>query len=165
MRRPSSNNLRALAFFCISIISYTLSSQNYVRLFDATGIDPTEEEEVLIDAALIESVSILPNNLQTSFKVFDTGFYLHSESMVGGIDAVWEKVKDDVASDSGNSFYLIFGRENSIDGANSKIRVELKLPSTTLFECLTEEKRNNVEKKPNITASLSIVDNFSFFCG
>ncbi len=148
--------MKALFIFCLLVGFTSLSAQNYVRLFDATGVEPTEEEDLLLDAAVIESVSILPNNLQTSFKVFDTGFYLHSENMAGGIDAVWEKVKDDVASDSGNSFYLIFGRENNIDGANSKIRVELKLPSTTLFECLTEEKRNNVEKYVQAVANQNI---------
>jgi hypothetical protein len=131
-------------------------SQTFNVVAEMTGIAPTSQELVDLQLASDTAKLQLPPALQSKFKVYDFGFYSLTRNYEGGYDAVWEKVKTDVDAKTESDHYIIFGRESSDAGPNTKIRVELVLPRTSQFECLTEEKRNNIEKYVQAVANQNI---------
>lgn len=148
---------RLLTIFVLLLLSnLQIFSQTYNVVADLTGVKPTTAQladlELASDSAKLE----LPTTLQPKFKVYDFGFYSLSRNYEGGFDAVWEKVKTDVDAKAESDYYIIFGRESSDAGPNMKIRVELVLPRTSQFECLTEERRNNVEKYVQAVANQNL---------
>jgi hypothetical protein len=143
-----------LALFLVGFAS----AQNFIRLTDASGITPTTEELSSIETAVQQAVDILPTADRPLFKVYDAGFYIHNIVMIGGIPPVWEQIKTDVENLPSSEYYLIFGRESSSEGLNTKVRVKLKLPTTSAYSCLTEEERGNLERYIEQVAN----DNLSF---
>jgi hypothetical protein len=121
-------------------------AQTFIRLTDASGIAPTTEELSSIETAVQQAIDILPASDRPLFKVYDVGFYIHHNVVEGGIPPIWEQVKTDVENDQNSEYYLIFARESSSEGLNTKIRVKLKLPTSSAYSCLTEEERGNLEK-------------------
>jgi hypothetical protein len=135
-----------LSFLSALFLVGFASAQNFIRLTDASGITPTAEEISSTESAVQVAINVLPVEDRPLFKVYDVGFYIHSVVTDGGILPVWESVKSNVENDQNSEYYLIFGRESSSEGLNSKIRVKLKLPTSSNYSCLTEEERGNLEK-------------------
>jgi hypothetical protein len=131
-----------LALFLVGFAS----AQNFIRLTDASGITPTAEELSSIETAAQKAIDILPVADRPLFKVYDAGFYIHNVVMIGGVPPIWEQIKTDVENLPSSEYYLIFGRESSSEGLNTKARVKIKLPTTSAYSCLTEEERGNLEK-------------------
>jgi hypothetical protein len=131
-----------LALFLVDFAS----AQNFIRLTDASGITPTIEEINSIETASQQAIDILPAADRPLFKVYDVGFYIHNVVMIGGILPIWEQIKTDVENLPSSEYYLRFGRESSDEGLNTKIRVKLKLPTSSAYSCLTEEERSNLER-------------------
>lgn len=123
-----------------------VSGQNFIRLTDASKLTLTTDELSSIETAAQQAIDILPIADQPLFKVYDIGFYIHSVVKTEGISPIWEQVKTDVENLTSSEYYLIFGRESSDKGVNTKIRVKLKLPTSSSFSCLTEEERDNLER-------------------
>jgi hypothetical protein len=131
-----------LALFLVGFAS----AQNFIRLTDASGITPTTEELSSIETAAQQAIDVLPAADRPLFKVYDAGFYIHNVVMVGGVPPIWEQIKTDVENLPSSEYYLIFGRESGSEGLNTKIRVKLKLPTTSAYACLTEEESGNLER-------------------
>ncbi len=138
------------------ISKFYLFSQTYNVVADLTGMSPSSQEIIDLEAVSNTTKAQLPSDLQSKFKVYDFGFYSLTRFMQGGYDAVWEEVKSRVAAKPESDYYIIFGRESSDAGPNTKIRVELELPRTSQFNCLDEEKRNNVEKYVQAVANQNL---------
>ena len=119
-----------------------LGAQNFIRLADLTGIDPTTEELSRVEKAIKEVTDIMPVQDRPLFKVYDVGFYIYDQNVASS----WEDMKTKVENDPNSDYYLIFGRESTNDGLNTKIRVKLKLPNSQIYNCLTQEERDNLEK-------------------
>lgn len=146
--------IQALILFLF--ISTLGIGQTFNVVAEMTGVAPTSQELADLQLASDSAKLELPTNLQNKFKAYDFGFYSMTRFYEGGYDAVWEKVKTDVEAKPESDFYVIFGRESSDAGPNTKIRVELVLPRTSQFECLTEEKRNNIEKYVQAVANQNL---------
>lgn len=131
-----------LALFLIGIVS----AQNLIRLTDASGIILTPGEISSIETAAQKAIEVLPAADQPLFKVYDVGFYVYNNIMLGGIPPIWEQIKTEVENNPNSEYYLIFGRESTSEGLNNKIRVKLKIPTTPAYICLTEEERSNMER-------------------
>ncbi len=138
------------------ISNFCLFSQTYNVVADLTGMSPSSQEIIDLEAVSNTTKAQLPSDLQSKFKVYDFGFYSLTRFMQGGYDAVWEEVKSRVAAKPESDYYIIFGRESSDAGPNTRIRVELELPRTSQFNCLDEEKRNNVEKYVQAVANQNL---------
>lgn len=132
-------------FILMKIISGT-DAQNFIRITDATIPPPSSAELSKIEFAIQQAIDILPNADKPLFKVYDIGFYVHNDNINSGVSPIWEKIKTETESDPISDYYLIFGRESNNNRQDSKIRVKLKLPSTTAFNCLSNEERENIEK-------------------
>lgn len=155
---------KLLAILIVLFFStYQLSSQTFNVVADLTGLPPTSQELNDLETASNLAKAQLPSDLQSKFKVYDFGFYSLSRHMQGGYEAVWDKVKSDVAAKAESDYYIIFGRESSDVGPNTKIRVELELPRTSQFKCLNDEKRNNIEKYVQAVANQNL--SFSAYQG
>ncbi len=138
------------------LTNFQLSSQTYNIVAEMSGMHQTSQELTDLEAASNLVKAKFPSDLQSKFKVYDFGFYSLSRNMQGGYDAVWEKIKNDVAAKPESDYYVIFGREGSDAGPNTKIRVELELPRTSQFNCLDDEKRNNIEKYVQAVANQNL---------
>jgi hypothetical protein len=148
---------KLLAILVVLFFStYQLFSQTFNFVADSTRIPPTSKELTDLETASNLVKAQLPSGLQPQFKVYDFGFYSLSRHIQGGYDAVWEIVKSDVAAKPESDYYIIFGREASDAGPDSKIRVELELPRTSQFNCLDDEKRNNIEKYVQAVANQNL---------
>lgn len=133
-------NAKYLNVFSLLILfslyfNVTLFGQCYENLGELTG---APQEIFLSD---LETNSCLlrdefPVEFQNDFRVFDIGFYAHSESMYGHTDDLWQSAISEASSKS--TYYLLIGRELNASGAYSKIRIDLVLPTTGVFECVND---------------------------
>lgn len=134
-----------LTILLLLILFGFTNAQSYVQLTDASGIILSNSEKSTLENAAQDAIDILPNADRSVFKIYDVGFYIHSESTIDGIEPIWENIKADVENDPETEYYLIFGRESNSQGINKRIRVELKLPNSSNYSCLTQEERNNLQ--------------------
>jgi hypothetical protein len=148
---------RLLTIFVLLLLSnLQIFSQTYNVVANLTGVKPTTAQLADLELASDSAKFELPTALQAKFKVYDFGFLPMSRSYSNGFEPVWDEIKAKVDAKTESDFYIIFGRESSDAGPNTKIRVELVLPRTNEFSCLTEEKRNNVEKYVQAVANQNL---------
>jgi hypothetical protein len=91
---------------------------------------------------------------QNSFKVYDFGFYLHNENMVGGYPEMFQAAITQVQAQS--PYYLLFGKQTDKSGIYTKFWVDLKLPNQGVFYCidlLSPNLRDNLTIKYGIIAN------------
>lgn len=136
---------RNILTMLISILSIGITNaQNYVQLTDASGTKVSGSQLTILENAAQDAIDVLPAADAALFKIYDAGFYVHTESTIEGVTPIWDKIKADIENDPNSEYYLIFGRESNSQGLNRRIRVELKLPTTSAYDCLTEEERVNL---------------------
>ncbi len=120
-------------------------AQNYIRLTDASGLEPDSLQLNQLEAAADSLVAALPSEYQDSFKVFDFGFYLHNEVFQGGYPAVFEnaiaQAKEVVP------YYLIFGKQSDHTGVYTDFWSKLELPRAGLFSCHDDDFYDRLEFK------------------
>lgn len=107
----------------------------YEIISDNTGMDITSYQSEL-EAAACALRDAFPEEFQSQFKVYDFGFYLHNEVMESGYQAVFDKFKTHVASQS--NYYLILGRQISDNQGISKIWTDFLIPGLENFKCIEE---------------------------
>lgn len=112
----------------------------YVRLSDASGLEPTQYQLNELKSAACRLRDSLPSSFQNSFKVYDFGFYLHNETMVGGYPEAFQKAIN-MAQDS-SPYYLLFGKQTDKTGIYTKFWVQIKLPGSSGFYCISQENPN-----------------------
>ncbi|MBK8109312.1 MAG: hypothetical protein IPK46_02715 [Saprospiraceae bacterium] len=112
-----------------------IHGQNYVRVFDLSGITPSSSEEQLMGAAASQITTALGPEFSGQFKVYDFSYYVYNDLM-SGLDepAIWSHVKSQIPT----PYYILFGRESDHLGNFNKVRIELKLPTTHQFQCLIQ---------------------------
>ena len=127
-------------FFVIYLlISTFLTGQNcYKVVADLTGF-PTSEYESILEPLACSLINEMPTEFQNQFKVYHFGFYSQNEFMQGGFQAAWQIAINDAKSTT--PYYLLFGRQNEDSKGNSRIWVEISLPSTGNFSCLSDVNR------------------------
>lgn len=121
-----------LILLCL-IYTTVINGQNYVRVFDLSGITPSSTEEQIMEDAANQIVTALGPEFTGQFKVYDFSYYVYNDLMSGLEEpAIWAHVKSQIPT----PYYILFGRESDHLGNFNKVRVELKLPTTHQFRCL-----------------------------
>lgn len=121
-----------------------LSGQNYYRLIDAASSPITSAEISSLNSVAAEAIDNLPSADRPLFKVYDVGFYAQSEYTTDGLERAWAYAQSVAENHPASEYYLVFGRENGGDRLNKNVRVELKLPTTQPYACLTAEARETL---------------------
>ncbi len=112
----------------------------YVRLSDVSGITPTQAQLDSLESTACRLRDSLPSEFQSAFKVYDFGFYLHNETMVGGYPEAFQKAID--LAQAGSPYYLLFGKQTDKNGVYTRFWVQIKLPVSGGFYCLSQETPN-----------------------
>jgi hypothetical protein len=140
-KKKHTNHILFLLLSFLFTISMPLTGQNcYQRLTDASGIEPNSSQLLELETAACRLIDSLPILYRDSFKVYDFGFYLHNENMVGGYPEVFQAAINEVKSQS--KYYLIFGKQTDKSGGHTKFWVDINLPSQNIFYCLSQENPN-----------------------
>ena len=140
-KKKHTNHILFLLLSFLFTISMPLTGQNcYQRLTDASGIEPNSSQLLELETAACRLIDSLPILYRDSFKVYDFGFYLHNENMVGGYPEVFQAAINEVKSQS--KYYLIFGKQPDKNGGYTKFWVDINLPSQNIFYCLSQENPN-----------------------
>ncbi len=130
-------SLRLFIALLLLYFGYQASfAQNYIRLTDASGLEPTASQLAELEAAADSLVAALPAEFQADFKVFDFGFYLHNEVFQGGFPAVFEQAIAEAASQS--TYYLLFGRQTDETEVGLKFWIDLQLPDVLPNGCIPD---------------------------
>jgi hypothetical protein len=128
------------------LLSERLISQScYVRLFDASGVEPTQFQITALETAACRLRDSLPTAFQNQFKVYDFGFYLHNENMIGGYPEMFQAAITQVETQS--QYYLLFGKQTDKSGIYTKFWYALKMPTTAQFSCMTALQREVYKKR------------------
>lgn len=143
-----TRNLRSLFLFFGLIFVYLnpVYGQNcYVRLSDVSGITPTQDQLDSLESTACRLRDSLPTEFQSTFKVYDFGFYLHNETMVGGYPEAFQKAIE--LAQAGSPYYLLFGKQTDKNGVYTRFWVKLKLPSQAPFACVDAFKLKTIEQQ------------------
>jgi hypothetical protein len=130
--------IRIYTFLLALLTTLALTAQTnpaYIRLADQTGFMPTQAQLDTLEVAAQALRAAFPDtNHRRDFAVYDFGFYLHSEQTTGGYPEAFQMAIDSVKQI--RPYYLLFGRQSTVDGVNGKFWVDLKLPEDGVFACL-----------------------------
>jgi len=143
--------MRPLSILLLSIASFASSAQPcYVWLYDPSGLNTNPGQDSLSSAACALR-AVLPEEFQSQFKVLDFGFYLHQERFQEGFTGPFEQKIQAIAAMS--PYFLAFGRQIDQKGICTKFWVELKLPSSGRFSCMSEMERRLLNAKAQAVAN------------
>ncbi|HAD14682.1 MAG TPA: hypothetical protein DCF33_19825 [Saprospirales bacterium] len=112
------------------------NAQCYVRMEDGSGFN-TDPYQDTLEAVAAKLCAIFDSTgFPGQFKVYDFGFYLHQEITNGGYP---EPFAQKIAEVQGLSpYYLLFGKQTDKGGVYTRFWVDLVLPDTSYFSCVTE---------------------------
>ena len=135
--------MKSIFLYFFLLCTLGLQAQTYIPLADNTDID-REPYRADLEAAAQELVSVFEfgpdTSLQSKFKVFDFGFYLHQSSDAEGIPESFERAKAIAARTA--PYYLLFAKQSDEDGFYTEFLVDLKLPEAV--SCIQEETKNTI---------------------
>ncbi len=137
----------AVLFVFFLCFLQTASSQNcYVQLDEASGFDVSPYQADL-NAKACELKAIFDSiGFADSFKVYSFGFYVEMEYYDGySYPQAFIDRQEQVAQLS--PYYLLIGRQSDHSGVFTRFWVDVKLPETGNFECLTQVDRNIIISK------------------
>jgi hypothetical protein len=156
MEKRNQKILILVLFWGLNIVFFAqLKAQScYVRLFDASGIMPTQYQLDALESAACRLRDSLPAAFQNSFKVYDFGFYLHNETMVGGYPEMFQTAITQVETQS--QYYLLFGKQTESTGIYTKFWVAMKLPNQDIFYCIDQLSPS---LRGDLTAKYGIIAN------
>lgn len=144
----------------LSLYNLSLVSQScYTVIGDYNGFqNPSIISE--LNTKSCELKDAMPSRFRNDFGVFDFGFYPLNENMAEGFDGFWQEAqKLAIAS---KSYYLLIGREASINGIYNKIHIDLKFPKSHELDCVTDEQisylRFQIEKNVNSIKNKSLLE-------
>ncbi len=139
-------------FFCLFFLIEGVFGQNcYVRLDDdASGYTPTAEQIAELEAAADSLCAAFDSaGFEGQFKVYDFGFYLHQEVTQGWYPEPFTQKILEVEQLS--PYYLLFGKQTDQSGVYTKLWVELKMPDSLQFSCMTALQREVYFKRVQTT--------------
>ena len=134
-----------------------ITAQHYIPLGDVSGYRPSQTQISSLEAKAVDLGLLLDSMgiTEEQFKIFDFGFYLHNEHTTYGYPEPFEQKKAEV--DSMVPYYLLFGKQTDNNGVYTKFWVDLVLPDTGVFACLTESKKALMRE----TVSLEVEERYS----
>ena len=138
---------KTIVFIGLMIMFLDLASQNcYIQKEEASGIN-VQVNQILLNQEACNLIGVFPESFQDDFKVYGAGFYLHLSSIEEtiGINQVYGNIKNEVQNES--DYYLLIAKQSTSQGIYTNFFVDLKLPETDEFECLTETFRLLITEK------------------
>lgn len=133
-----------LRYFIVVLFTLGFSSVNaqscYVFKDEASGFD-VQTMQTELEAKACELVDAFDStDFADSFKVFSFGFYMDLEYYDEySYPQAFIDMKAEVAQES--PYYLLIGRQSDHTGVFTKFRVEVKLPESDKFWCMTDFDR------------------------
>jgi len=128
-----------IMFLLFTIIPTTFAQyyEYYKNLKDKIGnnIEPNLQN---LDNVAEELVMAFPTAFRDSFRVYSTGFYLHTDDFQGGIPQEFQRYIE--KAEDTTKYYFVIGREGNTEKLLSKFWIALNLPNTDSLACITEDK-------------------------
>ncbi|NRA51503.1 MAG: hypothetical protein HRU12_20455 [Phaeodactylibacter sp.] len=130
--------------------SFALKAQScFIQEDDATGSLAFSTEQLAeLEATACSLRAVFPTEFQDDFAVYDFGFYLHQQGYEGGMPQVFQDKIAEVAQES--PYFLLFGRELGSFPSGGRFWVELVVPKSNSYPCVT------IDRVENIKSSLEI---------
>lgn len=127
------NTITFLSFFVL-LATKTLGQVCHIELTDASGFN-TQPYQTFLENEACQLRNTFPIEFQSQFKVIETGFYLHIPLTIPGIPPMFENAKTQANTNS--DYYLLISKQSDQSGIYTKFWVDVKLPETGIFTCLT----------------------------
>lgn len=131
-----------ISFFVMQNI---FAQESYIPLLDLSGYDRTDNTELLNAIINLESVVQQINDHYQSqsgdkpnldLKIYDSGFYLHTDDFENGIDEALQNVN--AIAEAGSQHYILLAKESNERKIYSKIHFITKLPDS--FNCFIKDE-------------------------
>ena len=97
-----------------------------------------------------------PDEFRYQFKVFDFGFYCHSEHFEGEFPEEFDMAIAEAQSLS--PYYLLFGKQSDASGICSKIWVAIKLPDEREFSCMDEAELEGLKYELTMLGNVNMIN-------
>ncbi|MEZ4909190.1 MAG: hypothetical protein R2771_16455 [Saprospiraceae bacterium] len=144
------------------IYSQTCCTQSncYIRLDDISGFDTGPYQAELQDSAC-SLVRAFPAAYQSQFKVFDFGFYRHSEHFEGEFPEEFDMAI--AQAEQASPYYLLFGKQCDSKGIYTRIWVKVKLPDDRAFSCMDEAQLEGLASELTMLANYDMINYTEYF--
>lgn len=140
-----------LLFVLLSLsTSFVSYAQFYTDLGDNTGFNIEEYHDAL-NSASQELVEAFPGEYPDSFRVYSTGFYLHSGDFIDGYPGAFERAID--TANTKSKYYLLIGRQSDETGLYRKFWVKSELPTSWLGQCFDDAFIHRIETEIKVKFS------------
>jgi hypothetical protein len=133
-----------LAMLLLGLLPFFAQAQDYYIQKDDAGLNTAPYQDSLEQHAKDLVFAIPEGPLRDAFRVYGFGFYQHSE-VTDGYPAAFEKMRTQIASET--PYYLIFGKQTDKSGVYTRFWVDVKLPETGIFTCLTPTYRTLINER------------------
>jgi hypothetical protein len=120
--------------YAIEITAQVNGGVIYTRMIDATGWNTESYQNVLTSTAnaLLDS---LPSTIRDSFAVYDFSFYIYND-VTSGYPTPFQRMINIIKNKT--PYYLVFGKQNDLNGIYSKFWVDINLPQTGQLSCIDD---------------------------
>lgn len=134
---------------CFAYI-FNVHGQNYYEVVhNASGIIVESEDQEQIDQAVQSLIDVLPENIQSNFKVYTADFYIHQQSYSGSYPELFLNIANNLTS----PYYVFIAKGIVTVGDVAEWYVVIKLPEEDDFECLSDENRKLLINLLNVTSN------------
>jgi hypothetical protein len=131
--------------------------QAYFQKHDSTGTLPFKADYTTkLNNAAIKLVQTIPDAQCANFKVYDYGFTPINQYTKGGYAEDFEVMKLEAKGANRDQYYLLFAKEVNANNHVTKIWVDVELPKTGKFSCLSDMQRSLVK----IRLEKAVEDNY-----
>jgi hypothetical protein len=127
------------------LLSGNIIAQNcHIEKTDVSGFNTADFQGVL-ETAACDLRNSFPSEFANQFKVVEYGLYMLTPSTIDGIPPMFERTKLDASAES--PYYLLVTKQSDTHGLYTKFLVDVKLPETGIFTCLTPTSRNLINER------------------
>lgn len=154
----SMNNMKTAKLLVIifSLITSTVSGQNYLSIVALSGVDNLYHLDELNDSSDIV-VNSLPVPQQDSFKVISANLYIHTDNYLLGPEKYIQSLEDTAATLSKYSLLMIAIHDQN--KRTYKVVVKLKLPVIDSLNCLTQAQIDLNQSYISQLINKKVIDN------
>lgn len=139
-KKVTANLLLAFIIIVSNILNLEAQSPAFQSLGDATGLPINNQ---LIQEAATRLRNTFPDSFRNQFAVFDVGFYTEmQEYSTYSFEEAFNLCKSE--STTLSPYYLLIGRVNNTNQLNKEYFLDLKIPTTGNFSCITDEERSEL---------------------
>jgi hypothetical protein len=134
---------------CFAYIFKVHGQSYYEFVHNASGIIVESEDQEQIDQAVQSLINVLPENIQSNFKVYTADFYIHQQTYPGSYPEVFINIVNELSS----PYYVFIAKGIVTAGDVAEWYVALSLPEEGDFECLSATDRQLLINLLNVTSN------------